>query len=120
MWAFAIPAAIAAAQYIDQRGREKEDRKMQAEMLKYSPWTGVAQSASAFNQDPKKSGVSMLGAGVLSGMAQSQASDQAEKAEANQKEDRNFRRLMLMKMGGYGDSEDMRIYDWNHTPTTAE
>lgn len=83
VWPLVIGAAIGAAkQYGDQKEAARQ-RDVQAQIARFSPWTGMGANSSIANPNA----VQNVGGGLLAGMQMQQsmnAADQAQKTAAAQ------------------------------------
>lgn len=77
-WPIIAMAAMGAAQHYDQQKKADQQRKLQAETARYSPWTNMQANTNI--ADPSMAGT--IGSGVVSGMQLQQGMD-AQDAQQN-------------------------------------
>lgn len=77
MWPAIAMAALGAAQYYDQSKKADNQRKLQAETARYSPWTNMQANTNIL----EPSLIGTVGSGAVSGMQMNQSmnADEAQK-----------------------------------------
>jgi hypothetical protein len=93
MWQYLLPIGMSLLQHHEQRRQADADRKLNAELTRYSPWTGMQIDPRAGTRDPNAA--KTLSTGILTGAAQSQASEDRNLALEDRKNRQQFQNDMI-------------------------